>query len=282
MLISPKNPETLISLLKERPLAVFGMGGMGQKIKEYCEKNSIPIACFVDNDAEKQRNGTAISPQKLKEDYPNSNVIISSPVYYHEIMKQLEQLCVDNILSYKIFLAEDITWADLDKHANWERMKVRARQLSEWLDEDIKSVIDYGAGEMYFETLLKPNVEYFPVDYIRRSEKTILCDLNSGDFPEIYTDAAVLAGLLDIISTAESFISHICKTTKKKVLASYMTTDKFPDHEGRRASAYMNNFTEREFVNLFEKNSFVLKEKAVSRAHDVDTLFLFERNLVNQ
>ena len=280
MLIKPKNPNALKLRLAERPLVLFGMGGMGQKIMEYCNTNGIPIACYVDNSAEKQAAKAIISPQKMRENYPNSNVLISSAIYFNEIKRQVELLGFrpEQILSYKMFLPEEkITWLDLDKKANWERMKIRAKQLSEWIDESVRSVVDYGAGEMFFKTLLSPGVEYFPVDYIRRSEDTILCDLNSGVFPDLHADAAVLAGLLDIIATAETLIHHVCMTTKHKILASYMTLDNFSDIEARRASAYVNDFTEQQFIDLFARNGFVLKARELSLAHNVDTLFLFER-----
>jgi len=280
MLIKPQNPDALKSYLMERPIVLFGMGGMGQKITEYCNLNDIPIACFVDNSAEKQSGKTIISPKAMKENYADSNVIISSVIYFEEIKSQLEDFGfrAEQILSYKIFLPEgEITWRDLDKTADWERMKARVKQLSEWIDENVRSVVDYGAGEMYLKNLLPQEVKYFPIDYIRRSDETIICDLNSGIFPDISADVTILGGLLEFISTAESLICHVCINTKHKILASYMTTDNFPDIKGRRMSAYVNDFSEQQLVDMFARNHFVLKVRQPSHAHAIDTLFLFER-----
>lgn len=284
MLIQPKDPEGLRARLTERPLALFGMGGMGAKIIAYCDAHHIPIACLVDNNTEKQEQGQdgrkVLSPQEMRAAYPNANVLISSAVFFHEIKKQLEDLGVpaDQILSYTLFIAENVTWSALDEGADWKRMRMRNRDVAMWIDENVHSVIDYGAGEMFLKTLLSAGcAEYYPIDYIRRSDETIVCDLNAGDFPDISADVAVLTGILEFVTTAESLLRHVSATTKQKIILSYMTLEKFPDIEGRRISAYVNHFTEQEVIDLMAQNGFALKEHHPDPSHEVDTLFLFER-----
>ena len=284
MLIQPKDPEGLRARLTERPLALFGMGGMGAKIIAYCDAHHIPIACLVDNNTEKQEQGQdgrkVLSPQEMRAAYPNANVLISSAVFFHEIKKQLEDLGVpaDQILSYTLFIAENVTWSALDEGADWKRMRMRNRDVAMWIDENVHSVIDYGAGEMFLKTLLPAScVEYYPIDYIRRSDETIVCDLNAGDFPAISADVAVLTGILEFVATAKSLLRHVSATTKQKIILSYMTLEKFPDREGRRTSAYVNHFTEQEVVDLMEQNGFALKEQHPDPSHEVNHLFLFER-----
>lgn len=284
MLIQPKDPEGLRARLTERPLALFGMGGMGAKIIAYCDAHHIPIACLADNNTEKQEQGQdgrkVLSPQEMRAAYPNANVLISSAVFFHEIKKQLEDLGVpaDQILSYTLFIAENITWTALDQEADWKRMRMRNRDVAMWIDENVHSVIDYGAGEMFLKTLLPAGcAEYYPIDYIRRSDETIVCDLNAGDFPDISADVAVLTGILEFVTTSESLLRHVSATTKQKIILSYMTLEKFPDIEGRRISAYVNHFTEQEVIDLMAQNGFALKEHHPDPSHEVNTLFLFER-----
>ena len=284
MLILPKDPEGLKLRLTERPLALFGMGGMGAKIIAYCDAHHIPIACFVDNHTEKQEHGQngrkVFSPQEMRAAYPNANVLISSAVFFHEIKQQLEDLGVSEhqILSYTLFTAENVTWSALDKNADWKRMRIRNRDVATWLDENVHSVIDYGAGEMFLKTLLPPNcVEYYPIDYIRRSDETIVCDLNAGDFPDISADVAVLTGILEFLTTCESLLRHVAATTKQKIILSYMTLERFPDIEGRRASAYVSHFTEREVIDMLAQNGFALKDQHPDPSHEVNRLFLFEK-----
>ena len=156
-------------------------------------------------------------------------------------------------------------------------MRIRVRQISELIDASDRSVVDYGAGEMFLKTLLSPELEYYPVDYIWRSNETILCDLNSGVFPVIYADVAILAGVLEFLLTAESLIHHVCSNIKHKIILTYITVDKFSDIEGRRASAYVNHFSEQQIIDLFTQENFSLKEMTEDPAHSINTLFLFEK-----
>jgi hypothetical protein len=284
MLIQPKQPEALKACLAERPLVLFGAGGMGLKIAEYCAFHGIPVTCFADNGKANGQTGrpadrSVIPPEKLKIDYPNANIVISSNIYFDEIKQQLETLGFpeERILSYKLFLPDEVTWLDLDSTADWDRMRTRVRKLSEWIDGSIRSIVDYGAGEMFLKTMLSPETKYYPVDYIRRSEETILCDLNSGNFPDIHTDASVLSGVLEFLTTAESLLRHVCATTGHRILLTYMTREKFPGSEDRRASAYVNDFTENQIIELLDRHGFTLKAKSADPSHDVDTMFLFEK-----
>lgn len=284
MFIQPKNPHGLKLQLTKCPLVLFGMGGMGEKIRAYCEEQNIPIACFVDNNAEKQDIGSSgrkiLSPQDMKETYPNANVLISSAIFFDEIKTQLEYLgfAEEQILSYTLFIPDEITWLDLETKANWERMRIRVKDISEWIDENVRSVVDYGAGEMFLKTLLPQKcVEYYPIDYIQRSDETIVCDLNAGNFPSIYTDVAVLSGILEFLTTSESLLGHVCATTGYKIILSYITFEMFPNLDGRRASAYVNNFSEQQIIDMLLQNGFKLKAKHPDPSHDINTLFLFEK-----
>ncbi|MBP2662124.1 MAG: hypothetical protein H6Q71_72 [Firmicutes bacterium] len=287
MFMQPEDPHGLKSQLTKRPLVLFGMGGMGGKIKAFCEENNIPIACFVDNNTEKQESGQSggkvLSPQEMKETYPNANILISSAIFFDEIKKQLEFLGFpeDQILSYTLFIPDEITWLDLEKKANWARMRIRVKNISEWIDENDRSVVDYGAGEMFLKNLIHTTspggVQYYPIDYIRRSEETILCDLNARKFPRIYADVAVLSGILEFLTTIESLLRHVCATTGHKIILSYITLEKFPNLDGRRASAYVNNFTEQKIIDLLAQNGFILKAAHPDPSHDINTLFLFEK-----
>lgn len=287
MFMQPKDPHELKLQLSKHPLVLFGTGGMGEKIKAYCEEHKIPIACFVDNNTEKQESGwndrKVLSPQEMKEIYPSANILISSAIFFDEIKKQLEFLGFpeNQILSYTLFIPDEITWLDLEKKADWERMRIRIKDIFKWIDEGVRSVIDYGAGEMFLKNLLHTlsarSVQYYPIDYIRRSDETIVCDLNAGKFPSIYADVAVLSGILEFLTTTESLLRHVSATTGHKIILSYITIEKFPNLAGRRASAYVNNFTEQKIIDLLTQNGFTLKAIHSDPSHDINTLFLFEK-----
>lgn len=159
MFMQPKDPQGLNLQLIKRPLVLFGMGGMGAKIKEYCDEHDLSIACFVDNNTEKQQSGQdgqrIFSPQAMCELYPNANIIISSAIYYDEIKQQLMSLgfSEEQIFSYMLFIPDEVSWSDLEEKADWERMRKRVKCISQWIPKDVRSVVDYGAGEMFLKTL---------------------------------------------------------------------------------------------------------------------------------
>lgn len=282
MRIQPKDPKILKAQLKERPLVLFGAGSLGMKIEEYCDCNNISISCLVDNNAttKVKHQRKIVLPHEIREKYFDANIVISSNIFFDEIKQQLQRLGVpeSQILSYQIFLPEEVTWLDLDSTAEWERMRIRVKKMAEWIDESISSVADYGAGEMYLKTLLPMTVKYFPIDYIKRTEETILCDLNKDLFPKISTDLAVLSGVLEFLKTAEKLIDHITTSTQKHIFLTYMTLDRFPAIEGRRASAYVNDFSEQQIIDMFAKDKFVLRDKLSDPAHSINTLFWFEKS----
>ena len=279
MVIKPKHPEELKAFLSKRPLVLYGLGGLGKRIAAYCEAYEITITCFTDGNIQKLTDIRSLPPKDMAERFPMANVLISSAVHYKEIESEIIKLgyTPEQILSYQLFLPDEVTWNELEKNANWERMRKRVKQVAKWIDDEDKSVVDYGAGEMYMKLVLKPDVQYFPVDYIQRTSEMIVCDLNSGAFPNISADVIVLGAVLEFINTAESLIKHVCKTAKRKVIVACVVIDRFNDIPGRRASGYLNDYSEQDLKDIFDSEHFIFKEKEISAVHNIETVFLFER-----
>lgn len=281
MIIQPENPEQLLARLRSAPLVLYGMGGAGLRIAEWCDENRIDYV-FSDRDAEtkgKCTSKTVVLPQCLKEQYPNANIVISSIIYYEEIAQTLLELGIDKeqIIPYKVFMPQNILWSDLDGNIDWDLMHFRVEMFSEWITEDIHSVVDYGAGKMYLQKYLAPNVRYYPVDYIRRNEQTILCDLNQGVFPDIRSDAAICSGVLEFIYTAEQLLKHVCEHTGKMIILSYLGVDNFPDIDGRRASAYVSDLSERQIIDLMASKGFKLGKKVPDPVNHACKVYMFCR-----
>lgn len=279
MIIQPENPEQLLARLRSAPLVLYGMGGAGLRIAQWCDENQVGYV-FSDRDAEAKRESTSktvISPQCLKEEYSNANVVVSSIIYYEEIAQTLLELGIEKerIISYKAFMPQNILWSDLDGNIDWDLMHFRVEMFSAWITEDIQSVVDYGAGKMYLREYLAPDVQYFPVDYIRRNEQTILCDLNQGVFPDIQSDAAICSGVLEFIYTAEQLLEHVCEHTKKMIILSYLGVDNFPDIDGRRASAYVSDLSERQIVDLMQSKGFQLGKKVPDPVNHACRVYVF-------
>lgn len=281
MVIEPNTPIELKSKLSKRSVILFGAGGLGLKIAKYCSSTDIEIVGFADSHATGMVEGYEIySPQKLVEEFPDAHIIISSNIFHDEIKNKLLDLgfSEQQLFSYKLFIKNEITWNDLEKTASWNRMKIRVKEISTWIDEHDNSVIDYGAGEMFLKTLLANNVKYTPIDYIKRNEETMLVDLNDGLFPDIQSDVTVLSGILEFLTSTNKLLEHVCKRTKRKLILSYMTLDKFSNINDRRASAYINDYTEKDLIEKIEKHGFTLKVKRIDPSHHVNTLYLFNKS----
>lgn len=281
MIIRPENLEQLLARLRSAPLVLYGMGGAGLRIAQWCDENQIDYV-FSDRDAEAKRESTSktvIPPQHLKEQYPNANVVISSIIYYEEIFQTLLELGIEKerIISYKVFMPQNILWSDLDDNIDWDLMHFRVEMFSKWITADIHSVVDYGAGKMYLQKYLVPDVKYYPVDYIRRNERTILCDLNQGVFPDIRSDAAICSGVLEFIYTAGQLLTHVCEHTAKMIILSYLGVDDFPDVDGRRASAYVSDLSERQIIALMESKGFELDKKVPDPVNHACKVYMFCR-----
>lgn len=284
MIVQPKCPEQLVRLLKEKPLVLYGMGGAGMRIAEWCDSHEISYV-FADRDfikKQKETNKIVISPDELKKQFADTNIAVTSIIYCDEIMANLEKLGFrqEQILSYKIFMPEqDLMWSDLDDTIDWDLMQYRMRMISEWIDLSSHSIADYGAGQMHLKAYLKKEIIYYPIDYIRRTEETILCDFNQGSFPDLTTDTSVCCGVLEFIYTSEQLLHHICAKTTKQIIISYLTRDRFPSIEGRRASAYVSDLTENQIIKLMQENGYSLDKKVPDPVKEECTVFLFVKDL---
>ncbi|MHC1724162.1 MAG: hypothetical protein AB9836_13265 [Aminipila sp.] len=286
MIIEPKVSAQLISTLKAAPLILYGMGGASIHIAKWCDENEVDYV-FADQDIRKRQtriDKIVVSPERLRKDYPNANIVISSIIYYDEIEKKLLRLGIDqkHILSYDLFMKENVTWEELEHNTKWGEHIGRVKMISEWVSDDAQSVADYGEGKLSIKNFINPNIKYYPIDYIMRSNETILCDFNKDQFPKLQTDISVCTATLVFITKADSLLNYICKNTSRIIILSYVTADIFSNIKGRRASGYVNDFTEEDIVNICLTNGFTLKEKRSDPANKIDTLFLFEKTKVGE
>ena len=106
-------------------------------------------------------------------------------------------------------------------HDKWQK---RIEVMASYLSDKDKSIVDFGAGNMYLKSLLSEDKEYYPVDYIKRSPETIVCDLNKKEFPKREADVAFCSGILGYLDDVEWFLDALCKNYKKLIL-SYIGED---------------------------------------------------------
>ena len=281
MIVKVENPEILRKKLSEKRLVLYGMGTLGMKIAEWLDSQGLEYV-FADKKAEEKQGvtkKTVVLPEDLQKEYADANIVVSTNLYFEEVKENLLKygFSEKQILSYTLFVPQNVVWTDLEDNIDWERMRPSVELFSSWIDTTAESVADYGAGQMYVRNFLKPNVMYYPIDYIKRFEETIVCDLNTGNFPDISTDVAVLNGVLEFLTTAEELILYVCEKTKKQIIISYMIQDNFSDIGARRASGYVSDLTEKKIIRLITEKGFHLTKKDPDPLDVTDMIYLFER-----
>ncbi len=141
--------------------------------------------------------------------------------------------------------------------SRWENLPVctgRIKRMAE-LIEPGSSVLDIGAGKMELKGFLK-DCKYRPVDFMKRCEETIICDLN-GNVELPPCDVAVFSGVLEYIKN----IPHVLgKLNAKTIIASYMVFDMNASYDNRRFNGWVNDFTEDEIIKLFSFCGFKLEQ----------------------
>lgn len=102
----------------------------------------------------------------------------------------------------------------------------RVEVMVKFIDDTDRKVMDLGAGSMHLKELLSKDVEYYPVDYVKRSSETIVCDFNKNEFPEFDVDVMVCSGILEYIEQPKQFLDNVTKHCRKIIL-SYKGKEKF-------------------------------------------------------
>ena len=281
MTVRVENPQGLKTVLTRRRLVLYGMGTIGMEISRWLDQQGIRYI-FADKDAqEKQRavGKPVISPQVVTSQYQDANIVIATNIYFDEIKALLLEhgFSEEQIISYAVFIPSNTVWADLEDSIDWSLMRPSVELFSQWLDADDRSVADYGAGQMYLKTFLPQDAAYFPVDYLQRFAETIVCDLNTGSFPDLDVDVSVLNGVLEFLVTAEALLLHACRKSGKKVILSYMTKDRFPNQDARRASGYVSDLTEKRILHIMNTCGFRLAKREPDPLDATDTIYLFVR-----
>ncbi len=100
--------------------------------------------------------------------------------------------------------------------------KERIKLLSSYIDSMDNQVCDVGCGMQWLRDFLPKNIKYIPVDYVQRSDDTIVCDLNQSMDElnkEHLRDVIFLSGVLEYIENLDKFIEVI--SVSNKVILSY-------------------------------------------------------------
>jgi hypothetical protein len=139
----------------------------------------------------------------------------------------------------------------------------------------IKYIYDLGCGTQFLRKLIFQNeINYIPVDYTLRSSDTIVCDFNSGEFPEFIFEnsLAFMSGLFEYIIDVYSFLSKL--KNFEHICLSYCSTNFYPDINVRKSYGWKNHFSVEEILEIFQKNGYALISKDLINNN---SLFYFKK-----
>ena len=166
-----------------------------------------------------------------------------------------------------------VAWARNERFE--ESWKGRIGHMASYLG-GAQSVVDYGSGPEWLKEFLAPGVAYFPCDYVRRSESTIVCNFNRWEFPCVVTDAAFVSGCLEYVDQPEWFIEQV-STHSERVVMSYCTIDQNPDRAHRRKQNWVNDLSEPRLIEICA--DFKLRLVQLDRSIPTNTIFVFQRTV---
>jgi hypothetical protein len=159
-----------------------------------------------------------------------------------------------------------VKWSDIEYFdADWKkRIAVMAGMIPAGA-----TVLDLGCGMEWLKDYLPEGSGYVGVDYVRRSQATIICDFNRREFPDGRADVAFVSGCLEYIEDVPWFVSEISEHADSCIL-SYCTAEKFR----RREPGWRNSYTHQGIVELFKVVGLPLRGTS---SYGLSSIFFFSR-----
>lgn len=148
----------------------------------------------------------------------------------------------------------------------------RTKTMASYIPVD-KTVLDLGCGQMWLKNFLKMKA-YYPVDYKKRGDETIVCNFNKHEFPNVNTDYVFVAGCMEYVVDFEWFVKQIV-THSNNCVISYCCLEEFPDLDRRRGLTWVNNLSKNDLIKLFTSNGMTLiaEDECAS-----NSIFVFSKN----
>ena len=141
----------------------------------------------------------------------------------------------------------------------------RIRFFSEWIDDEDRTVVDLGCGKRLIESLLPKSCQYIPVDYQNRGARTVVCDFNKKEYPEVRADVVLMISVLQWIDYPLWLIEEACSHCNEKILFHYITPCNSSDsiiRLKREGEGIKNHLSPVEIISEFNSHGFVLLKQS--------------------
>lgn len=121
----------------------------------------------------------------------------------------------------------------------------RARIVAGLIDPGSR-VLDLGCGQMELEVHMPPGCDYIPADIGMRDDRTLLCDLNRGQLPQVRADVATMLGVIEYIH-APGDLFRLLATRWPRLVMTYNPAD-LDGPRDRRIHGWLCDLTSAEMV----------------------------------
>ncbi|RYF42527.1 MAG: hypothetical protein EOO38_19630 [Cytophagaceae bacterium] len=118
---------------------------------------------------------------------------------------------------------------------------------------DASAVVEFGAARLVLPLYIGKSCTYQPVDLVKRSEDTLVFDLNGQleDLPHFY-DYAVFSGVLEYVHDLPRLMRWL-PSVARNVVFSYGVTDFLSDPISRRRNGWVNNMSHTDVLTLLSQ-----------------------------
>ena len=131
-------------------------------------------------------------------------------------------------------------------------------------------VIEFGSGNMSLKKMLPKNCTYTPSDIVKRTEETIVCDLNEPiSFDLSFYNTAVFSGVFEYVYDIDTVFKQLEKHIPHIIL-SYACND-ICTHN-RLINGWLSEFTEKQLLDIFAKYSYDVIDKQEWRQQTIFNL----------
>ncbi|WP_156034214.1 hypothetical protein [Bosea sp. 117] len=99
----------------------------------------------------------------------------------------------------------------------WNHRTIR---LFEFVRDRSKSVVEFGAGNEFLSNYIPNGIDYIPSDIFKRSDRTLVLDLNAaaeGEFPS--ADACIMSGVIEYVADPGRLLRLLSRKTKFAALS---------------------------------------------------------------
>ena len=115
-------------------------------------------------------------------------------------------------------------------------------------------VIEFGSGNMSLKKMLPENCTYTPSDIVKRTEETIVCDLNGPIYFDLsFYNTAVFSGVFEYVYDIDTVFKQL-ENHIPHIILSYACSD-ICTHN-RLINGWLSDFTEKQLLDIFAKYSY--------------------------